>query len=84
MTILIILYQRLTIELSFLSQAIDTKDTFEGFNVKKNQVIYLELLEEQRSLLNEINHLDEFDEELIRKYHTLIDIEEYKIRERKI
>ncbi|MEA5429134.1 Na+/H+ antiporter [Arcicella lustrica] len=78
------LYQRLTIELSFLSQAIETKDTFEGFNVKKNQVIYLELLEEQRTLLNEINHLDEFDEELIRKYHTLIDIEEYKIRERKI
>lgn len=78
------LYERLSIELNFLSHAIETKDTFEGFTVKKNQVIYLELLEEQRSLLNEINHLDEFDEELIRKYHALIDIEEYKIRERKI
>lgn len=78
------LYERLTIELSFLSQAIETRETSHGFTIKKNQTIYLELLEQQRILLNEINHLDEFDEELIRKYHTLIDIEEYKIREKAI
>lgn len=28
-----------------------------------------------------MNRLEEFDEELIRKYQALIDVEEYKIRE---
>ncbi len=78
------LYERLTIELGVLSQAIETKDTYDGLALKKNQLIYLELLEQQRTLLNKINHLDEFDEDLIRKYQTLIDIEEFKIREKYI
>ncbi len=46
------------------------------------QLIYLELLEEQRILLNEMNRKMEFDEELIRKYLGLIDIEEFKLREK--
>ncbi len=78
------LYERLTLELSFLSQAIETKDYFADFSIEKNQKIYLELLEQQRILLDDINHSDEYDEELIRKYHALIDIEEYKIREKSI
>lgn len=44
--------------------------------------IYLELLDQQRDLLNKMNRRDEFDEELIRKCLALIDLEEYKIRER--
>jgi hypothetical protein len=40
------------------------------------------MLEQQRKRLNEMNHLAEFDEELIRKYLSLIDLEESKIREK--
>ena len=31
-------------------------------------MVYLELLDHQRKLLNTINHRAEFDEDLIRKY----------------
>jgi CPA1 family monovalent cation:H+ antiporter len=46
--------------------------------------IYLELLEKQREMLTEMNRKDEFDEELIRKYFALIDMEEFKIREKSL
>ena len=42
------------------------------------------LLEQQRDLLNKMNRRSEFNEELIRKYLSLIDIEEFKIREKKL
>lgn len=48
------------------------------------QAVYLQLLERQRSLLDEMNHSAEFDEELIRKYLSLIDLEELRIREKQI
>jgi CPA1 family monovalent cation:H+ antiporter len=41
------------------------------------------MLYRQRKKLNEMNRLDEFDEELIRKYLALVDVEEFKIRENK-
>ena len=40
------------------------------------------MLERQRQLLIEMNRHSEFDEDLIRKYLVLIDLEEYKIREK--
>jgi CPA1 family monovalent cation:H+ antiporter len=46
--------------------------------------IYLEVLERQREMLTEMNRKDEFDEDLIRKYFTLIDMEEFKIREKSL
>lgn len=46
------------------------------------QRTYLNLLGEQRSALNELNRRADFDEELIRKYFALIDLEEYKVREK--
>src|SRR5215203_4067392 len=48
------------------------------------QQVYLELLEHQRKLLNQMNHKAELDEDLIRKYLALIDLEEFKIREKQI
>ena len=33
-------------------------------------------------LLDKMNHKAEFDEDLIRKYHALIDLEEFKAREK--
>jgi Na+/H+ antiporter len=43
---------------------------------------YLDLLQQQRKLINDINIHSEFDEVLIRKYQFLIDIEEYKIHQK--
>ncbi|RYY87519.1 MAG: Na+/H+ antiporter [Chitinophagaceae bacterium] len=43
------------------------------------QQTYLGLLEEQRRLLKKMNSHSEFDEELIRKYLGLIDLEELKL-----
>lgn len=42
------------------------------------------MLEAQRNRLTEMNRLSEFDEDLIRKYLGLIDVEEYKIREKQL
>jgi Na+/H+ antiporter len=53
-----------------------------GSSLKDFQTIYLEMLDRQRKQLNEMNRLEEFDEELIRKYLSLVDVEEYKIREK--
>lgn len=45
---------------------------------------YLALLDQQRTLLHEMNHRMEFDEEIIRKYLTILDLEEYKLREKQL
>jgi CPA1 family monovalent cation:H+ antiporter len=63
-----------------LEESNDTKEN----SSKSYQSIYLELLEQQRLFLTEMNRLAEFDEELIRKYLSLIDLEEFKIREKQL
>jgi CPA1 family monovalent cation:H+ antiporter len=40
------------------------------------------IVKRQRKLLYEMNHRAEFDEDVIRKYLSLIDIEEFKLREK--
>jgi len=76
------LRSRLQIELNFFRQDIEglVNDTDNSF--WKFLQIYLELLEEQRKLLYAMNTRAEFDEELIRKYLALIDLEELKVREK--
>ena len=54
----------------------------EDKSLGKYQAVYLKILERQRKLLEKMNHSAEFDEELIRKYLSLIDLEEFKIREK--
>jgi CPA1 family monovalent cation:H+ antiporter len=76
------LMARLKLDLNFFQQ-----DFTELLNSNENpmnhfQRIYLDMLDRQRKLLNDMNHRMEFDEELIRKYMGLIDMEEYKIREK--
>lgn len=44
--------------------------------------IYLELIEYQRTFLQQLNRQPEMDEEIIRKYQGLLDLEEEKIRTR--
>jgi CPA1 family monovalent cation:H+ antiporter len=43
--------------------------------------VYLSLLDEQRKALHDLNLKEEYDEELIRKYLSLLDLEETKLRE---
>jgi CPA1 family monovalent cation:H+ antiporter len=45
------------------------------------QDVYLAVLDEQRKALHQLNREKEYDEELIRKYLSLIDLEETKLRE---
>ncbi|MEJ8819456.1 Na+/H+ antiporter [Lacibacter sp. H407] len=75
---------KLKTELDYFSRALD--ETYNGNDpsLKNFQVVYLDLLDEQRKLLHKMNHKAEFDEDLIRKYQSLIDIEELKMREKQI
>ena len=73
---------RFKIDLKHLNQELEKTDNTKESPLKNFQQVYLEILEHQRKLLNEMNHKAEFDEELIRKYLSLIDLEELKVREK--
>jgi len=77
-----ILSSRLRTELNFFQQDLKELANSTDNSLTRFQRIYLELLERQRQMLKEMNRKDEFDEELIRKYLALIDIEELKTREK--
>ncbi|MCS3800955.1 Na+/H+ antiporter [Niastella sp. OAS944] len=76
------LQDRLKIEMQFFTKLLTEKDFTIQNPVKDFQHVYLEMLEQQRKTLQAINHKTEFDEDLIRKYLTLIDMEEFKVREK--
>jgi Na+/H+ antiporter len=77
---------KLQSELKFFNEVLEEEVnlTGNGNALKEYHSIYLQLLDHQRSVLDEINHHSEFDEELIRKYLSLIDFEELKVREKNI
>ena len=50
--------------------------------LKRYQEISLQLLNKQRELLLQMNHRSEFDEDIIRKYLSLVDLEETKLKEK--
>ncbi len=76
------LYERLQLDLQLLNQEQDESDnTTETARIDYHRT-YLNLLDRQRKLLNDMNQRAEFDEELIRKYMALIDLDEYKVREK--
>jgi Na+/H+ antiporter len=76
------LFERLKIDMNFLSQDLDRLKTVETGDAADFRDIHLELLEQQRSMLHKMNKLEEYDEDLIRKYLALIDMEEFRIREK--
>jgi monovalent cation/hydrogen antiporter len=76
------LYARLNSEFQFFSRHLESNGDGVGNEFGNFQQFYLELLNYQRDLLNKMNHHMEFDEELIRKYLSLIDLEEFKLREK--
>jgi len=76
------LQARLKLDLNYSTDSLQGNNNVEDAPLRKFQYLYLELLEHQRKLLIDMNHRQEFDEELIRKYLGLIDMEEFKIREK--
>jgi monovalent cation/hydrogen antiporter len=75
------LRDRLRIDLLFL----DTDSNHLSPHGEKQtdfRTFYFRLLDEQRNELNEMRKNDEVDEDLIRKYDALIDLEEMKLREK--
>ena len=76
------LFARLQLDRRFFEQELEETNEVRDNSLQNYQTIYLEMLERQRKRLNEMNRHEEFDEELIRKYLALIDVEEYKIREK--
>lgn len=73
---------RLRIDLKHFSRELEKTEGTMDNSLTHFRQVYLEILEHQRKLLTEMNHRAEFDEDLIRKYLSLIDLEEFKIREK--
>lgn len=78
------LHGRLQLDLNYFIQECTRDSDSRDDSLDKFYIIYLEMLDRQRKRLNEMNRLHEFDEELIRKYQALIDIEEYKVHEKQL
>lgn len=78
------LYTRLQTSLNFFRQGTEDVIHAEDNPLSRYQEIYLEILEKQRELLSKINQRADFNEDLIRKYMALIDLEEFRIREKQI
>jgi len=74
------LIDKLELDMKFLASP-DPEETEDDTRTNYRQ-IYLQLLEHQRAWLDEVNQRTEFDEELIRKYLGIIDMEEYKVRQK--
>jgi len=73
---------RLKTELDFFNNEVKAESSSGYGSLNAYKQIYLGLLDEQRNLLNKMNHHGEFDEDLIRKYQSLIDLEEFHLREK--
>ncbi|HEY9008731.1 Na+/H+ antiporter [Ohtaekwangia sp.] len=58
----------------------DLEDIRASVDHKEFPEVYLQMLEQQRTLLHELNKDTSLEEEVIRKYHGMLDIEEEKIR----
>ncbi|WP_207515136.1 Na+/H+ antiporter [Longitalea luteola] len=78
------LYERMKIDMKLLTQQLEAPGNLSENTLRSFQLFYIDLLERQRDMLTKMNHKEEYDEELIRKYLSLIDMEEYKIREKLI
>jgi len=76
------LYARLKLDQDFFNREMEEITNTEENALIDYQRMYLDLLDRQRKLLHDMNGRMEFDEELIRKYLSLVDFEEYKVREK--
>jgi signal transduction histidine kinase len=72
---------KLRTDVNVFQQDIEAFNNASKDSLGQFQDIYLGLLDEQRKALHGLNRQQEYDEELIRKYLSLIDLEETKLRE---
>ncbi len=75
------LSKKLRADLSVFQQDIQEFNNKGRDGLVRYQDIYLAVLNEQRKALHQLNRQQEYDEELIRKYLSLVDLEETKLRE---
>ncbi len=75
------LADKLRIDLNVFQPAAEDFNTTSRVLLSRYQHIYLALLEEQRKVLHKLNREETYDEDIIRKYLSLIDLEEMKVRE---
>jgi Na+/H+ antiporter len=76
------LHTRLQLDTQFFAQALNAPGHASTDTLQRYQNIYLGVLEQQRTLLIDMNQRADFDEEIIRKYLAILDLEEYKLREK--
>ena len=76
------LQSRLETEMDFFNHEVEEAENARQNSRSEYQQIYIELLEHQRKLLEDINQHAEFDEDIIRKYQSLVDLEEYKVQKK--
>jgi len=74
------LQARLQLDAEFFAQALHEAES--EASLPEFQRFYLELLSHQRTVLNKLNRRQDFDEELIRKYVAVLDLEEYKLQQK--
>lgn len=77
-----VLQKRLHADMAMANFSRDGIQKGEGGTLPGFRSITLAVLDHQRDILQKINQNDEFDENLIRKYQMLIDIEELKVRQK--
>jgi Na+/H+ antiporter len=78
------LIAKLQTDIDFFQRGVDGLKHENENHLGDYQKVYLELLEDQRKLLTSMNQREEFDEDVIRKYLALVDLEEFKLREKQV
>lgn len=76
------LSERLKIDVGVLELHLEDEENKPSNPLTIHQHIHIDILEAQREILAKINLKSEFDEDLIRKYLVLVDMEEYKLNEK--
>jgi hypothetical protein len=72
----------LQLDEQFFARSLGAIDNTQRQRLQRFQRNYLELLNQQRTLLHEMNHWADFDEDIIRKYLALLDLEAYGLRKK--
>jgi Na+/H+ antiporter len=76
-----ILSAKLRTDLTIFQQDVEAFNSVSKNFLVQYHAIYLAVLDEQRKALHQLNRKEEYDEDLIRKYLSLVDLEETKLRE---
>ncbi|HEX2969735.1 MAG TPA: Na+/H+ antiporter [Bacteroidales bacterium] len=77
-----VLYKRLKTDHEYLGRDLVISEETDGDLIKVFGMIYLDLLEHQRQIINKLNLDSSYDEEIIRKYASMTDLEEFYVREK--